>query len=213
MSRHRRTSALLALCAAAGLALSACATPSATPPPASDAAPGDALGSLAPAPPEGEVLAQGTVMDVAGTVELCLGAIRESYPPQCDGIPLTNWSWDGIDGSETSDAVRWGSYAVQGTYDGESFTVTGPPIMLALYDPIAIPSEPAEPGVADEQTLLAIQQELPDRLGDAVLMSMVQDGRLVVDVEWDDGTWQQAADEDYGADVVIIRSALRPVES
>ncbi|SIT74226.1 hypothetical protein SAMN05880545_1322 [Microbacterium sp. RU33B] len=206
---------ILALCAAAGLALSACATPpSSAPlpdPPASDAAPGDSLGSLRPAPPEGEVMAQGTVMDVAGDVELCLGAIRESFPPQCDGIPLAGWSWNGVDGSETSGDVRWGAYALQGEYDGEAFTVTQPPIMLALYDPMPIPSEPQEPGVTDEDVLLAIQQELPDRLGGSILTSMAQEGRLVVDVVWDDGTWQKAADEDYGQDVVVIRSALRPV--
>lgn len=156
-------------------------------------------------------MAQGTVMDVDGDVELCMGAIRESFPPQCDGIPLSGWSWDGVEGSETSDGVQWGAYALQGTYDGESFTVTQTPIMLALYDPMPIPSEPQEPGVTDDDVLLAIQEELPARLGDAVLMSMPQDGRLVVDVVWDDGTWQRAADEDFGSDVVVIRSALRPV--
>lgn len=156
-------------------------------------------------------MAQGTVMDVAGDVELCLGAIRESFPPQCDGIPLAGWSWNGVDGSETSGDVRWGAYALQGEYDGEAFTVTQPPIMLALYDPMPIPSEPQEPGVTDEDVLLAIQQELPDRLGGSILTSMAQEGRLVVDVVWDDGTWQKAADEDYGQDVVVIRSALRPV--
>ncbi len=65
---------------------------------ASDAPPGHSLGSLSPAPPEGEVVAQGTVMDVGGHVELCLGAVADSYPPQCSGIPVANWSWDGTRG-------------------------------------------------------------------------------------------------------------------
>ena len=59
--------------------------------------------------------------------ELCLGPVAESYPPQCSGIPLEGWSWEGVEGSETSGDVRWGTYAVQGTYDGESLTVTAPP--------------------------------------------------------------------------------------
>jgi hypothetical protein len=45
--------------------------------------------------------------------------------------------------------------------------------------------------------------------GASYLSSSPQDGRLWVDVVWDDGTWQKAADDDYGADVVVIRSALR----
>jgi len=31
-------------------------------------------------------------------------------------------------------------------------------------------------------------------------------------VVWDDGTWQDAADEEFGDDVVVIRSALRALE-
>ena len=73
------------------------------------------------------MVAQGTVMDVGGDVELCLGPVAESYPPQCSGVPLANWSWGGVDGSETSGDVTWGAYAAQGTYDGEEFAVTQPP--------------------------------------------------------------------------------------
>jgi hypothetical protein len=191
--------------AVAGLAVTACATPS-----ASDATPGVSLGSLSPAPPEREVVGVGTVMDVAGAVELCLGPVAESYPPQCSGVPLEGWTWDAVDGAETSGETTWGAYAVQGTYDGGTLTVTQPPVMLALYDPMMIEDPTGgERGSTDEVTLLRIQEELPSALGDAYLGSAPQDGRLWVDVVWDDGTWQQAADADYGADVVVIRSALR----
>ena len=101
-------------------------------------------------------------MDVDGEVELCLGAVAESYPPQCSGIPVVNWSWEGVEGSESSGDVTWGSYAVQGTYDGEQYTVSAPPIMLALYDPMAFPDPTnGEPGAGDEATLLEIQEDLP----------------------------------------------------
>jgi len=210
MTRHRRH-LLVALGAASVLALAGCAT--ATGQGASDAPPGASLGSLWPAPPEGEVLAQGTVMDVGGDVELCLGAVAESYPPQCSGIPISNWEWDAVEGSETSGEVTWGAYAVQGTYDGEEFSVTQPPIMLALYDPMPLPDVTnGEPGEGDEAMLLEIQDELPDILGEAYLGSYPDNGRLWIDVVWDDGTWQDAADDDYGDDVVVIRSALRPVQ-
>ncbi len=203
MSRHRRPIAALGGIVLA-LIVSGCAGSS---------APGASLGTLWPEPPSGEVVGQGTVMDVDGDVELCLGAIAESFPPQCQGIPITNWSWDGVDGSETSDSVRWGAYAVQGTYDGAECTVTQPPIMLALDDPMMTP-DPTDgtPGDADEATLVAIQDTLPDRLGDDFLSAGAQDGRLWVDVVWDDGTWQQAADAEFGADVVVVRSALRTVD-
>jgi hypothetical protein len=212
MSRQRRHLLALAVAAASVLSLAGCATPSLTPA-ASDAPPGASLGSLSPAPPDGEVVAQGTVMDVAGAPELCLGAIAESSPPQCSGIPITNWSWDGVEGSETSGDVTWGAYAVQGTYDGEDFTVTQPPIMLALYDPMALPDPTdGQPGAGTEADLLRIQASLPERLDDAYLSSSPENGWLWVDVVWDDGTWQDAADADFGENVVVIRSAIRPVE-
>jgi hypothetical protein len=152
----------------------------------------------------------GTVLDTGGDAELCLGPVAESYPPQCSGIPLEDWTWEGVDGAESSGDVTWGAYALQGTFDGESFTVTQPPVMLALYDPMA-PEDPTggEPGAGDEQTLARIQEELPDRLGSSYLSSYPQDARLWVDVVWDDGTWQDAADREFGEDVVLIRSALR----
>jgi hypothetical protein len=166
-----------------------------------------------PSPPAGEVLAQGTVMDVGGTVELCLGPIAESYPPQCSGIPVEGWSWDGIEGWETSGDVTWGAYAVRGTYDGSTFALTGEPVMLALYDPIA-PVDPTggKPGTATEAELTEMQDALPDVIGDSFLASYPENGWLWVDVVWDDGTLQDAADATYGEGAVVIRSALRPFD-
>lgn len=217
VSRHftgmRRSAALFAAALAASVLLAGCASQERVDPgPAADAPPGYSLGSLTPAPPEGEVVAQGTVLDVGGDVQLCLGAVAESYPPQCSGIPVEGWSWTGVEGSESSGDVRWGSYAVQGTYDGTTFTPTQPPIMLALYDPMK-PADPTDgkPGTADEKTLLAIQEELPDRLGASYLSSWPEAGHLYVQVLWDDGTWQKAADDDFGDGVVIVQSALRPI--
>lgn len=214
MRRHfrcmRRTHIAAAVLAASALLLTACATPGGAAPTAP--ATGIPLGAQAPAPPAGEVVGQGTVMDAGGAAELCLGAVAESYPPQCSGIPLVNWSWDGVDGSESSGDVRWGAYAVQGMYDGSSFTVTQPPVLLALYDPMA-PEDPfgGAPGDTDEATLLEIQEQLPKRLGTAYLSSWPADGRLWVQVLWDDGTWQEAADGEFGEGVVVIQPALRAV--
>lgn len=206
MGTLRTAGAILA--ASAALILSSCAGG-----PAADAPAGHSLGSLLPGPPEGEVIGQGMVMETSGDVKLCLGPIAESYPPQCSGMPLHGWTWEGVDGSESSDDVRWGMYAVTGTYDGTAFTQTSDPIPLALYDPMA-PEDPTGgvPGNLDESRLIEIQDSLPDHLGPDVLLSAgPHNGYLWVDVVWDDGTLQKAADDDFGADAVIIRSALQPV--
>ncbi len=205
--RHRILSAAGTGVAALAL-LTGCATPG-------TGTAGDAPAGAAtpPAPPAGEVIAQGTVMDVGGDVELCLAGVAESYPPQCSGLPMTGWSWEGVDGAETAGEVTWGAYAVQGLYDGESFTVTEDPIVLALYDPMA-PADPTggEPGTSDEATLATIQDESIAVFGEDFLSSWTRDGWLWVQVVWDDGSWQRVVDELYGDGVVVIVSALQAVE-
>ncbi|GAA5198184.1 hypothetical protein [Microbacterium jejuense] len=209
----RRLSRPLGIVAAGALVLfaaTACAT--ATPGSGGSAAP---LGAVTPVPPDGEVAAVGTVLDAGGDVQLCIGAIAESYPPQCGpaGIPLDGWTWEGVEGFEASGDTTWGAYAVRGTYDGDTFTAAQQPVMLALYDPIALPDPTGgEPGKGDDATLAGIQDELPDRLGDSYLGSTPQDGWLWIDVVWDDGTWQHAADAEYGEGLVVIRSALRDMD-
>ncbi len=207
---HRRLAAGLTLAAAA--LLTSCATPSASTP-AAGAPDGPALGSVSPGLPGGDVVGQGTVLDTGNGAQLCLGPVAESYPPQCSGIPLEGWSWDDVDGSDSANGTTWGAYAVQGTYDGEVFTVTQPPIMLALYDPM-MRDDPTggKAGSATDADVDTIQQDLPDLLGDAYLGSYPDNGWVWVDVVWDDGTWQQAAEEDYGADAVVVRSALTEVD-
>ncbi|NLP85522.1 hypothetical protein HF576_16910 [Microbacterium sp. CFH 90308] len=207
MTRHHRRVLALGGLAASVVLLVACASGA-----SSNTADGSTIGPASPLPPEGEVLAVGTIMDHAGEVELCLGPIAESYPPQCDGLPVEDWTWEGVDGFETSGDVTWGAYAVRGTYDGATFTTVGPPTMLALYDPMIAPDPTAgQPGAGDDATLERLQEELPDMLGDAYLSSSPENGWLWVDVVWDDGTWQRAVDDAYGAGVVVIRSALRTV--
>ncbi|WP_141651312.1 hypothetical protein [Microbacterium sp. 3J1] len=165
------------------------------------------------APPEGRVIGAGTVLDGAGDAELCLGPIAESYPPQCAGIPVDGWTWDGVDGSETGGDTTWGSYAVYGTYDGERYTITDPPILLALYDPIR-PDDPAGgvDGTSSDTALAAAQEELSESLGRDALTLWVERGYVWVQVVWDDGSLQDAVDATYGDGVVIVTSALREID-
>ncbi len=154
-----------------------------------------------------------TVMDT-GAPELCLGAVAESYPPQCRGLQLSGWSWADQHGVfEHQGDIRWGLFQVTGTFDGTTFTVQHA-IPAALYDAM-----PQGPGIGDcaegegtdcmtsaTPALEQIQTELTDLPG--LLTSWASKTRVHADVVFDDGTLQAWADETYGAGVVAISSAL-----
>ena len=110
----RRTVLAVAAVAASVLVLSGCAT---TAPAAPDRP--DSPGSV-PAPAgaiaaPGQVVGQGTVLQKDDEApQFCLGAVAESYPPQCTGPEIVGWDWDAVDGEETASGVTWGAYAVTG---------------------------------------------------------------------------------------------------
>ena len=60
-------------------------------------------------------------------VALCLGPVAESFPPQCQGIPLVGLDWAAVADRQTASGVTWGQVKVVGTYDGQTFTLTEPP--------------------------------------------------------------------------------------
>ncbi|MBG6054426.1 hypothetical protein IWX81_000816 [Salinibacterium sp. CAN_S4] len=198
MSPRTRVALLPAIVAAA-LLLSACATPSASPSDGGIAAPVDVVG-------------QGTVIQVGDAApEFCLGAVAESYPPQCSGPELVGWDWAANEGSETASDVTWGTYAVFGSWDGAALAVDSA-IMLALYDtvPVVDPQlDEANAGASSEQQLADIQAEISDTAPVEVLSSFPQNGYLFVQVVHDDGSVQAWADQTYGPDVVAVRSALQ----
>ena len=170
----------------------------------------------APALPA-EVSAVGTVLELDGTPMLCLGAIAESYPPQCGGTTVIGWDWAAVDGEETASDVTWGTYAVWGDWDGEAFTVTREPILAALYDPMIDPTAPnpwddtLPPGALPESEAELVQAELDKAVPD-LLSSAFVNGRVVVEVMFDDGTLQAALAERYGDDAVVVISSLQPAE-
>lgn len=203
-----------------GPLLAACGedTTTAGDPPSDDPA---AMPTEAPASP-GEVRTRGdvTVMDT-GKPEVCLGAVAESWPPQCGGPALVDWSWEEHPGEFTQQGtVRWGSFALRGTWDGEALTVTEAVAVDHLDGPVgpygattATPASPAAPvaPVADlaPPELERIAQEvddLPGSLGAAY--ADVEAGTVRVDVAYDDGSLQAWADEAYGDGVVEVVSAL-----
>lgn len=214
MSTSQRRLALAAASALGLLFLSACTGPGSSAAPTSTTVPSDQrLEDAHPSLPEGRVIGVGTVLDVAGDVQLCMGAIMESYPPQCSGVPLEAWTWDGVDGSENSGETTWGAYAVYATYDGERLTNTDPPIMLALYDPIA-PEDPTDgvDGKTADAELTRVQDDISARLGREALTVTSDRGYVWLNVVWDDGTIQDAVDAEYGDDVVVVTSGLREID-
>lgn len=213
MSTSHRRSTLAAAPVAGLLLLSACTAASAgSAAPTSTTAPSDQrLEEAHPRPPEKPVIGMGTVMDVGGDVQLCLGAVAESYPPQCSGVPLDGWSWDDLEGSESSGQTTWGAYAVSATFDGERLESTEPPMLLALYDPL-VPEDPTGgvAGTTPDEELVRVQEDVFARLDDA-LTAWSDRGYVWVQVVWDDGSLQEAVDAEYGDHVVVVQSALREI--
>jgi hypothetical protein len=202
---------LFAAPALAALLLAGCAADPASPPQNTAPSFGDLDAIAAP----GEVQGQGTVIQVGDTVaQLCLGAIAESYPPQCTGPEIDGWDWDAVPGTfETSGDVTWGAYAVTGTWDGGRFGLTGA-ITLALYDPMPVVDPQLDPdnaGDTDPAELERIQSEIDDSAPFTVLTSSIENGYVFVGVTYDDGSIQAWADETFLPDAVAIRPALRDI--
>jgi hypothetical protein len=53
--------------------------------------------------------------------------VRESYPPQCDGLPVSAWDWNAVDDEESVNGTTWGGWHVVGTYDGQRFHLSETP--------------------------------------------------------------------------------------
>lgn len=126
--------------ALAALLIGATACGESSPDSAADGADSSSAKPTAAATPTGEVTGLGMVIDQGEGTSLCLGPIAESYPPQCEGLPLEGWDWASRDDFEDIEGVKFAMYAVTGTFDGTTMTVTQEPISAALYDPMPDPT-------------------------------------------------------------------------
>jgi hypothetical protein len=153
-------------------ATAACSTEAemkAVDPSGSDGSAAAAPSDGAPTPvPDGEVRTQGLVMvlDDGDGPEMCLGGVAESYPPQCGGPALTDFEWGDV-GFEEASGVKWGSYALTGTFDGTAFTVTDA-IPAALYDVMAEPEQDPLAAACDDATTTDTAKATPEDM-DATL--------------------------------------------
>lgn len=154
------------------------------------------------------VLAIATVLEEDGGAILCVGVVAESAPPQCGGPELIGWDWASVEHQETG-GVRWvQGVAVEGTYDAEAaaFTQTGEPMSAAA---ITLPAIEVPEGDLDDATIEAVQADFFAIERSDVLGSHGEQGTVVVEVVYDDGSVQAAIDEIYGEGVVFVVSALR----
>lgn len=151
--------------------------------------------------------------------ELC-GAVAESYPPQCGGLPVAGWDWDSVE-HEEAQGVRWGLYLVTGTFDGDSLVLTEDPVPASEVDMDEYPhlrnqepefGDPAE-DLSDEE-LQAIANELLAEFPDNAYLGRVDEehgvavvGALLVTPEM-----EAYVAEHYAEDVVAFTSDLKPAQ-
>jgi hypothetical protein len=118
--------------------------------------------------PDGLLEGVGMVLDDGRSAQLCLGAVAESDPPQCSGIPLVGWDWDAVEGEVTSAGTTYGEFHVVGSFDGKTFTVSE-----------AGPYDPADVGDSGDRDFTTAcpepaggwAAEDPDRAGDEAFAS------------------------------------------
>ena len=106
---------------------------------------------------ERELVGYGVVLESAAHgPQFCLGVLLTSNPPQGGGPDVVNWDWSEVSGYQSLSGTTWGDYTLTGIYDGDTFTMTRPPMpgrqvdeggpaAAASPDELATPC-PAPPG-------------------------------------------------------------------
>jgi hypothetical protein len=107
-----------------------------------------------------------TVLDEGDGPVMCLGPIAESAPPQCGGPALADFDWGQV-GAQEAAGVTWGSYALTGTWDGTTFTVSDA-VPAALYDVGPAPAEEPLAAACDAPSTTDAAKATPEDL-DATL--------------------------------------------
>ena len=151
----------------------------------------------------------------AASPELCLGPVMESYPPQCDGVPLAGWDW------EEHRAARGGRrprrpcdplghlrrhrHLRRPHHDrhrrGAARPVRHGGRAVATTPGAARPHAPTSGPTSSPASACCPGMLTSVREGDI--------GPVYVDVVHDDGTLQAWADATFGAGAVRVTSALR----
>lgn len=147
------------------------------------------------------------VIDTGEGPQMCLGPVTRSYPPQCTGPAVEGWRWRDQQAFEKAGDVRWGSFALTGTWDGSALTVTEA-IPAALYDTVRQDETDPPPPLRqrDEASIAEIAGEVSTLPG--VESTYVENMQVVAEVVYDDGSLQEHVDQTYGANSVRVVSEL-----
>ncbi len=169
------------------------------------------------------VLYQGALtvlQDAEGEVpELC-GVVAESYPPQCAGLPVSGWDWDSVEHEEAS-GVRWGSFLVTGSFDGESLVLTEEPVPTAEIDMADYPDlQYTEPEIGEPAEDLSVEelQAIADELVAEFPVYVVggwadeQNGVALVDALLVTPELEAYVQERFPEGTVAFSQMLKPVE-
>lgn len=98
----------------------------------------------------------------------CVGAVAQSLPPQCGGVPVEPWDWDGVPGAQSEGGTAWvDAVRVVGTYDGDVFRPTEDPGEPPLQ------GGPAIDVPADFPPLCAAEVTDPGKTGDDAFQAVV----------------------------------------
>jgi hypothetical protein len=124
---------------------------------------------------------------------------------------IRNWDWSEAGHFASAGGVIWGAYGVTGMLADGEFTQTRRPVPSTDASPPEARPTPEPPGNGKEMQLLLLQRELTSLRGQPILMSGAENGYLVIDVVYDDGSLQRELDGKYGPRIVLIRSALKPL--
>jgi hypothetical protein len=160
---------------------------------------------------EGSIIVfQGTERD---STELCV-IVMDSYPPQCEGLPVTGWDWGAVEHEEAS-GVRWGTYVVTGTFDGKAFTVTEDAEPLDATDQpggTADVPDPAEDLSPEE--IEAAAAELQEQFPQLVFGHLPDDGHgvAIIDTLLVSAELETYAAEHFPEDAIVFKPVLALVE-
>ncbi|WP_147255760.1 hypothetical protein [Streptomyces sp. PT12] len=170
-----------------------------------------------PPPVDQEYRASGTVLQSPDRGPVLCAGVAESFPPQCGGgVELARWDWDAVE-AESEQGTTWGDFELTGTWDGETFTVTGtgPPSRPAEWPAAPAPDEPGggDRAARDPDELADIQRDLTEDFPDDVLSSFPDEEQGVVqaDVVLATPELQETVDERFGEGAVVLNSWLMPV--
>ena len=161
-----------------------------------------------------EVLGQGTVIETADSApQFCLGAIAESYPPQCSGPELIGWDWDLFDGLRDVGRCHVGRLRGVGRPTMKRASPSRMPSCSRSTTPMPDRRSVHRPGEGRHnergRPASSLQERVIANAPSKFSRRTPQNGYLFVYVVHDDGSVQAWADASYRTrDVVQVRSAL-----